>query len=677
MKSSGQTIIELLIVMALLAILLPVLIGGLISSREGRSQQKQRIQANQILLEVKTAVDSVREKGWSNIGTDGTYHPATDGFTWSLVSGTEVSNGFSKSITITSVSRDANNAIVLTGGTIDPATKKVAIQISWGSPLPSSISSSYYLTRFLDNNAFEQSTQADFDTGTLSNVFSTNVTGGEVTLATNVKGKWCEPQLASVTIDLPGTPRAITAREGHVYAATSQVAGGGVDSFAHVLVANTDPPTFTLHGKFQDYQANAVFGEENWGYIATTNDSKEIVIINFNVYSNIPNKIYQEAGYFNTASSSLNGDTIFVYNNRGYMTAGNRLYVFDLSSKTGSRARIGNYITFANWGDKANEIYVREVSGQVYVYIAIEGSTVDEMKIANVTNHNVSSQWRIVGVINIEPNNCSSLESGKAIYVNPAGSRAYVSSVNDTTFKEFFIIDTTNKASPSLVGGFATNPPCTNGGGYEAGGLNPEQSVVVSTLENRALLVGTDAIGDLVDAPEYQVLNIESEASPSLCGSLQFNQGIYGVAAVKETDGDAYTYLITGDSGNELKVIQGGPDGNYVESGVYESASFDAGYSTIFNNILPTYSEPADTTVEIQVAIADAVSGSCNGANYQYVGPDGTSNTFFTEFSVLPQNDDASGYENPGRCMRYRVYFETTNYSSTPVLDSISINYSP
>lgn len=677
MRSLGQTILELLIVMALLAILLPVLIGGFISSREGRGQQKKRIEANQILLEMKTGIDSVREKGWSNINTNGTFHLATDGFTWSLVSGTEVSDGFTKIITISSVNRDANNMIVSTGGTTDPATKKVSILISWGSPIPYSITSSYYLTRFLDNDAYEQSTQAEFDTGTLSNVITTNTTGGEVTLAANVKGKWCEPQLASVTIDLPGTPRAITAREGHIYAATSQTAGGGVDSFAHVLVANTDPPSFTLHGKFQDYQANAVFGDENWGYVATTNNSKEIVIINLNVYSNIPNKTYQEAGYFNTPSSSLDGDTIFVYNNRGYMTAGNRLYVFNLSSKTGSRAQIGNYITFANSGDRANEIYVREVSGQVYVYIAIEGSTVDEMKIANVTNHTISSQWRIVGVINIEPNNCSALESGKAIYVNPAGSRAYVSSVNDTSFKEFFVINTSNKSSPSLVGGFATNPPCTNGGGYEAGGLNPEQSVVVSALENRAILVGTDATGDLVDAPEYQVLNIENEATPSLCGSLQFNQGIYGVAAVKESDGDAYAYLITGDSSNELKVVQGGPDGNYVESGVYESASFDAGYSTIFNNILPTYTEPADTTVEIQVAVADAVSGSCDSANYQYVGPDGTSNTYFTEFSVLPQNDDGSGYENPGRCMRYRIYLETTNYSATPVVDSISINYSP
>ena len=44
-SKSGQTLIELLLVMGISAIFLPALIVGIISSREGKVQQTQRIKA--------------------------------------------------------------------------------------------------------------------------------------------------------------------------------------------------------------------------------------------------------------------------------------------------------------------------------------------------------------------------------------------------------------------------------------------------------------------------------------------------------------------------------------------------------------------------------------------------------------------------------------------------------
>ncbi|MBP7967315.1 type II secretion system protein [Candidatus Woesebacteria bacterium] len=677
---SGQSLIELLVVIALLAAVLPAIATSLISSREGKVQHDRRLEGAQLLSETYDALRVIREAGWSNIATNGTYHPVISGSSWTLAANAETVGLLTRQIVISSVYRDTNNIIVTSGGLLDPSTKKVVITVSWANPIASTLSSSLYLSRYLDNAAYTQTTKADFDTGTKSNVQTTNTAGGEVTLATNVKGKWCEPQLAPVTIDLPGIPRAVTATEGHVYVATGVNAVSSEDSFAHVLVANTDPPTFTLHGKGKGYRTNAVFGEPGWGYVATTNNTKEVVIFNLNQYSDSVNKVYQEAGTFNTTtnnngSDGADADTIFVLNNRGYVTAGNYLYVFDLTSKTGSRPKIGQRIQFANSGDIAGEIYARVVGSKTYVFISIIGATVEEMKIADVTSY--SGQWGIVGSINIEPNNCSTLESGQAVFVKPDGTRAYLSSVNDTTFKEFFVINTSNKSAPSLVGGFATKPPCTNGGGYEAGGMNPEQSIVVSLQENRALLVGTDSASDSINSQEYQVLDLTNEGAPIKCGGLQFDQGIFGVAGVKETDGDAYAYIITGETASELKVVQGGPDGNYVESGTFESATFDTGFTTAFNRFLPTYTQPANTTINFQVAIADPVSGSCSGATYNYVGPDGTSNTYFTDTSQIKLNDDNTGYENPARCFRYKAYMSSTDYNATPVLEQIIANYSP
>jgi hypothetical protein len=547
--------------------------------------------------------------------------------------------------------------------------------VSWNSLIPSSIQSTYFVSR-TDNTALTQSTYDDFNPGTKTNVQVTNLQGGEVKISTNTKGQWCSPQLSSATIDLPGTPNAVTAVEGHIYVSTGAQAISSQDSFAHVLVANTDPPTFTLAGKIKGYKTTAVFGQPDWAYVATSNDTREGVIINLNIFADQQNKVYREEGYLNTTtdsggSASTDADTIFVLGNRVYLTAGNYLYVFDISTKSGTHTKIGKRIQFANSGDTAGGIYIENLSGSIYAFIAIQGSTVEELKIADVTNPNDNNHWKIVGSINIEPNNCSTLESGKDVFVNPAGTRAYISSTNDANFKEFFVIKTENKASPQLAGGIATNPPCTNGGGYESNGMNPEESVVVSLQENRVILVG-------LNGEEYQVLNMTNENSPSRCGGMQYNAGLYGVAAVRESDGDAYAYIITGDNPRKLRVVQGGPDGPYLESGTYESSAIDIHTSATFNRFDVTADIPSSSTsAQYQVAIADPVDGSCTNANYVFIGPDGTSSTKFATSSALPLNNDGVGYENPGRCLKYRAYLSTTDYYVTPTLTDILFNFSP
>lgn len=670
----GQLLVELLLALALSAIMLPALLVGLIGSREGKAQQRQRLDATTLSKEAHEALRVIRERGWDYVSTNGTYYPITSGNTWDLATGSATVNGFARYLTIGDVYRDASGAIVPSGGVVDPLTKKITITVSWDTPYPSSMSSTYYVTRS-DNSVISEGSYDDFNDGTKTQVQVVNPTTGEVKLAANTKGQWCQPQFSSATISLTGTPNAVWATEGNIYVSTGATATPTQDSFSHVLVSNTDPPTFSLSGKLRGYQTNAVFGDVDWGYIATTNDTKEVIIINLHQYDDELNKILHEEGYFNTTTNtgsavSTNADAVFVMNDRGYVAAGNYLYVFDLTSKSGSRPRIGNRISFANSGDTAGEIYGRIIGGTTYIFIAVQGSTPDELKIINATNPADSNQWRVVGGINIEPNNCSTLESGKAVFVNPAGTRAYISSTNDASFKEYFTIDTTNKASPSLVGGFATNPPCTNGGGYEAGGMNPEQSVVVSLQENRAVLVG-------LSGEEYQVLNTTNEATPVRCGGLQYNNGLYGIAAVRETDGDAYAYVITGDNPRQLKVIQGGPDGPFLESGTYESSAFDLGFVATFNRFDVTADVPASTSAQYQVAVADAVGGSCDSANYVFVGPDGAPATYFATGSAIPINDDGAGFENPGRCLKYRAYLTTNNFYVSPTIFDISFNHTP
>jgi hypothetical protein len=85
----------------------------------------------------------------------------------------------------------------------------------------------------------------------------------------------------------------------------------------------------------------------------------------------------------------------------------------------------------------------------------------------------------------------------------------------------------------------------------------------------------------------------------------------------------------------------------------------------------------SSTSAQYQVAIADPVDGSCTNANYVFIGPDGTSSTKFATSSALPLNNDGVGYENPGRCLKYRAYLSTTDYYVTPTLTDILFNFSP
>ncbi|MCA9370032.1 MAG: hypothetical protein H6774_00300 [Pseudomonadales bacterium] len=686
-SQAGSSVIEVLVAMALFLLIVPAIIFGLITSRDGQPQSENRFEATLLLRESVEATRVMREGGWSTFAQNGEFHPVVSGSVWSLQPGSELVGNFTRTITISDVRRDAAGNIVDAGGELDPSTKKVVSRVSWIQPRESQVSATLYVTRFLGNTVQVDSQVAEFNQGEYDQTVVTSEAGGAVTLEPNTKGQWCAPSLSQTTFDIPinNPAKTIWATEGHVYVGAGNNTNSTTDSYAHMLVTGGDPPSSSLHGKLRGYQTNDVFGEGNWGYIATTNDDKEVVIINHNQYSDPGQQVYQEAGYFNTGyrfwlwnvNDTNDAQALFTMGNRGYVAANNYIYVFDLSSKSGSRPQIGSRINFANSGDTAGQIYGRVVGGETFLFIAVQGSTPEELKILNVTNPNNSSQWRVVGDINIEPNGCSSLESGKAVYVNPAGTRAFISSTNDSIFKEFVTVNTANKSAPSVVGGTMSYPVCNDGGGYESGGMDPEQSVVVGTLENRAILVGVDAPGG-PNSEEYQVLDLTNEAHPQYCGGLHVDAGIRGISSVKEADGDAYSYIITNDQAQDLQIIQGGPDGNYLESGTYTSGIFDAGVESAFYALQASPELPVNTTLQFQVALADPVAGSCQNAVYEFVGPDKTSTTYFSATGgSLPTDTDGVGYENPARCARYKAYLTSSNYSATPKIFDVTMTYAP
>jgi len=643
----GQLLIELLLAVGLSAIIIPTLLIGLSSSRGGQAQDENRQHALEILKQSNEALRNVRESGWTNFALNGTYHLViTNNSAWALAPGATTSGDFTQSIIISDVFRDTTGAISSSGaGTLDPSTKKVVNTVSWSSPRPSSVESILFIAR-TDNVSYLETTDVDFEDGDKGGTSVVKSYGnGEIILGSGGQGHWCSPNISQTTLDLPknGVANAISAIEGKIFAGTGQNASGV--SYAHVLVSNTNPPTASVSGTFDGYKTNDIFGEADYAYLATDNNAEEVVIVD------IRTQPFAKIGYFN-APGNADATGVYVVGNIGYVTTGNRLYTFDLSSRSGSRPILdpdGVHLT-------ADSRKVMVVGN--YAYVAT-GESSTKFVLVDATN---PANLSVVGKTII------TVPDSSDIYVKDDGSRAYIVTDSSATWEpnEFFIIDTSNKS--------LTTFPII--GTYNTGFLNARG--VTTVPGNYAIVVGHEYGSNEVN--EYQVLDLSNEANPQLCGGVNIESRVNGVTSVLELDGDAYSYIITGDATSELKIIEGGPGGRYATSGVYISSTFDATDQTAFNRVQVTINRPFASNIEFQFAVAPAVNNSCAQAALSFVGPNGTTGSRY-QTSVTTGNQtfhySLPTNSNIGQCFAYKVFMSTTDTASTPVLYDIAVNYSP
>jgi len=652
--SKGQFLVELLVTIALAAIVLPGLFITFVTSREGKAQQDQRLKAMGFLKEAQEAARIVRQRGWDNFAVNGTFHPATSSATWSFVPGTEQINGFNRNIVVSDVNRSASGAAVETEGTIDPSTKKLTFSVWWTTPRLATVSAQTFLTRYLGNTTFVQASQSDFNAGTKSSVSVTST--GEVTLGSGGIANWCLPQNALVSVlTLPKNGNTIVATQSAAFVGT----GDGTDGVTFAKIDITDPappatPSATIASTYtSSYKTNAVFNDGSYVYLATDGSSSQVNILDT---SSIP---YQRIGWIDVPGGKpANG--IYVYNNIAYVTSDNNLYTFNVINKTGAHTTVlGQTSMWFSIGTNplAKQVVVR---GQ-YVFVGTANTLfgLQKFKIANN-----GASLNIVGVSNL-----TWKQAAQGLAVNTDGTRAYIAFNNGAGFfpKGFFIVDTTQVDPPSWWPFPAFYPIV---GTYNTGSTDPRGMVVVPT--NKAIVVG---IGG---SQQYQVIDISNEASPVSCGGMTVTSGVVGIASVQENDGDSYSYIITGEANNQFKVIQGGPGGGqYATSGTFTSSVFDASPSAAFNSFYATVSQPANTNITFQVAATNAVANSCASVAFDFLGPDGTGNTYFATSSAAIPVKTLGNYANPGRCFKYKAYLSTTNQNATPTLYDMTVNYSP
>lgn len=645
MMKPGQTLIEVMLGMALAALLMPALITAYFTARSDQGREPVRQLALARLRETQEILSVIKTADWSAVADNGTFHPELVDGQWVLNPGEEVLGGvLTRSLQLSDAYRDGAGNLA-ESGTLDPSTRSVSIRVSWESFIPASVTSDSYLMR-LENRSFTETTAEDFLTGTNDSTTVTNEDGGEVTLGAGGSGNWCEPALTLTEFDLPksGVANAISAVEGQILAGTGENASGV--SMDNILVSNAEPPTAVSGGTFDGYKTNAVFTNGTFAYLATDTNSKEVEIVNL---SSISDSKYQEGGYYN-APGNGNASGIFASGSHGFATIGSNLYVFDntgLPNTSSSRPTRAS-ISLSGAGGRLT------VSGN-YIYVTISSGT----NALEIIEYAVDGS----GNVTLNPRGSVVLgggQTGRDVVLNSTATRAFLAASNHASQPEFYIIDLASKEGvrPSL-------------GSYDTGSMQPKSLAAVSA--GKVLLVGQNG-------EEYQVVSVSDNQSGSVniarCGGLQIDSGAIGVSALVEGDGDAYAYLVTGDANAELKIIEGGPGGQLASSGTYLSSPFDATASAVFNRFQFTHTAPAQTSLSFQIAVADAVNDACTDSDYQYLGPDGTGNTFFTEAAPIPLGNIGS-YRNPARCFRYKLYLGTNDGTVAPVLHDITVNYSP
>ncbi|MDO8265100.1 MAG: hypothetical protein Q7T34_01885 [Candidatus Parcubacteria bacterium] len=137
-NKKGTGVIEILVIVAILSVTLGGLLELITFSLKTSTIVRQISQADVLAQETMEEARSFRDGTvWNTDGLgiltlDVSYYPVKSGspLKWDLISGTENVGIFQRQIVFSSVSRDENKDIVLSGGTIDPDTKKATVIVS-------------------------------------------------------------------------------------------------------------------------------------------------------------------------------------------------------------------------------------------------------------------------------------------------------------------------------------------------------------------------------------------------------------------------------------------------------------------------------------------------------------------------------------------------------------------
>ncbi|MEX0616341.1 MAG: hypothetical protein WD231_00845 [Candidatus Woykebacteria bacterium] len=614
--------------------------------------------------------------------------------TWRLETGSETVGNFTRQVEIGDACRDSsNNLVTCPSGTIDTSTKKITSNVSWTSFFGGNIQNTFYLTRTLGNTTWVQTTQADFNSGTLSNTETTSVSGGEVQLKRNIN--WGNPQ-SLANYDNSGNGNGVDTFVLNNYAYVGIQDAGSAPDFAIINVSNPASPvvtgTLNLTADVNGISVEDSATSGQFAYLATSHATEELTVIN----------ISNKAAPAKVATLDL----------------GDAVDALDITVQGSGRLKFA-YITKQSSSGTARELYIASVNtcfdvtgdnrvdnvdiGTIVSNVGMTGdvpSDINGDKIVSITDVNLAaSRFGLTCPHTPNPNVIGSFEVGNgpvnanAVYgVTVVGNRAYLATARDD--KELMVVDITNKTLPTEIGSYnaASNSDGSevfvnsntaylatqnNGSGPEFNILNVTNPASISLVSNSppsTYNVGSNVNGvwiagniaflaTTVSNKEFLLLNVQTPSAIAELGSRDLDgdaNGIFFEANV--------AFLATVHNSRELQIVGPGIGPDFAGLGTFESRTFDAGSNVGFNRV--TWSEnapPLTTNIKFQIA---SLNSDGPWLSSSFVGPDGTSATYFDSPGAIPLALVSK------RHFRYKVEF-SGNGIITPVLQDVIVNYSP
>ncbi len=110
--------------------------------------------------------------------------------------------------------------------------------------------------------------------------------------------------------------------------------------------------------------------------------------------------------------------------------------------------------------------------------------------------------------------------------------------------------------------------------------------------------------------------------------------------------------------------------GGYFQLGILTSSIFDSGASSSFNRIEFSGQTPENTEIGFQTTTSDSSDGP-----WEFTGPNGTS--LDTDLYKNPEGEGLFFGKNTGRFFRYKAFLKSFTGENTPILEDVTVNYSP
>jgi type II secretory pathway pseudopilin PulG len=648
-KLKAFSLIELLAAISIFTLVVGGLAYASLNALESVSNDRRRVEAILYLKEVTNAIFINKNDLWSSIADEtgqGTKSVQFVNNKYEIIDGSSTEGDVTVGFTVENVYRDENGNLVESGGTIDLHSRKIVMTVSWTSLLGSTfeITDEIYLNNW-SVRRLEQTTAAEFNAGTydLTRLYSPVFDDGEVELEEVFYSDWCNPALSLNSYDIPGnaTAKTIFAEDTVAHIGT----GGSTDGVAYTkAVATSDlPPVVNVEGEWDGEKVNDIYVMGDYAYLATDNNSTEVIILDI---SSLP---YTPVGSVNVSGSRDADDVIVDERGVGYVTAGPKIYAFDVGYTAGNPSS-----STANSG-------VRSVLDDVSV-VWFLGSVEEIDVLDGYVYAGLNNDWYELGIVDAQdPGSLSlisqttvSYQQVKTLYISEDGTKTYIGT-NSSGESEVWIMDTTTKSGERpVIGEIETNGTTVLG-------------LFVVEQDNRLILGGSGG-------NEYQVYDISDENNPTLCGSLNLPSQVNDLVGTSDPEQSVYSYLVVDDSSAEFKIIRGGPGGGggngtgYVYDGTFTSSVIDMEEDDPHYFSFGWLAQlPSGTDLQAQIRTSDSPDPS----GEPWYGPSGVG-TFYTSLSEGFQIDPAI---QDKRYLQYRIYLSTSDISVSPLFESFEIVY--